>query len=237
MLLSILSTSAGAFDTLRFAVGQTWALPFGDWREGRLSGGLMLDLMSQIAANAGAQPSYTVLPSKRVDAALAQSEVDLHCFISPKWTQHPASDYRWSVPILQLEDVLAAAPGSAATPLPLASQVQEPIGTVLGYSYQTLEPFFQAGQLRRDDAPTQDRMLEKLARSRTRYAVVNSLVLDSFNRSRPANEQLVRLQTVENSSTYCLLATHPGLEPQRILAAVRKLVESGQLKAIVARYR
>lgn len=237
LLLGSLSHLACAADILRFAVGQTWTLPFAELHDGRLTGGLMLDLMAQIAANAGAQPSYTVLPSKRVDAALDQSEVDLHCFINPSWLQQPVADARWSVPVLRLDDVLAATPGSAAAPLLLAAQKREPVGVVLGYSYQSLEPFFQGGQLRRDDAPTQERMLEKLARGRTRYAVVNSLVLDSFNRKRPAAEQLVRLQTVETLDTYCLLAANPGLAPPRILAAVRKLVESGQLKSILARHR
>ena len=201
LLLGSLRTLAGAADVLRFAVGQTWTLPFAELRDGRLTGGLMLDLMVQIAANAGAQPSYTVLPSKRVDAALAESEVDLHCFVNPSWLQRPVPEARWSVPVLRLDDVLAAAPGSAATPLLLAVQKQEPVGAVLGYSYQSLERFFQGRQLRRDDAPTQERMLEKLARGRTRYAVVNSLVLDSFNRSRSTAEQLVRLQTVETLDT------------------------------------
>ena len=237
LLLCSLNTLACAADILRFAVGQTWTLPFAELRDGRLTGGLMLDLMDQIAANAGAQPSYTVLPAKRVDAALDQSLVDLHCLINPSWLQRPVADARWSVPVLRLDDVLAAAPGSVAKPLLLAAQRQEPVGVVLGYSYQTLEPFFQGGQLRRDDAPTQARMLEKLARGRTRYAVVNGLVLDSFNRGRPAAEQLVRLQTVETLNTFCLLAANPRIEPQRILDAVRKLVEGGQLKAILARHR
>jgi polar amino acid transport system substrate-binding protein len=228
---------ACAADTLRFAVGQSWAPPFVERRDGLPTGGLMLDLMAQIAANAGAQPRYVALPTKRVDAALALSEVDLHCYINPKWLHQPVADERWSVPMLRLDDVLAAAPGSATTPLLLDLQMQEPVGVVLGYSYPSLEPFFQGGQLRRDDAPTQERMLEKLARGRTRYAVMNSLVLESFNQRRPAAEQLVRLQTIETLNTYCLLAANPGLEPQRILAAVRKLVESGQLKAIMARYR
>lgn len=237
LLLGSLSTLACAADTLRFAFGQTWTLPFAESRDGRLTGGLLYDLMDQIAVNASAQPSYTALPSKRVEAALEQSEVDLHCFVNPKWLERAVPEERWSVPVLRVDDVLAAAPGSTFKPLVLARQKHEPVGVVLGYSYESLEPFFRGGQLRRDDAPTQERMLEKLARGRTRYAVVNSLVLDRYNRGRPAAQQLVKLQTVETLNVHCLLASNPELEPQRILAAVRKLVESGQLKAILSRYR
>src|SRR6218665_3914146 len=224
-------------DELRFAVGQTWAPPFAQISEGRLQGGLMFELMEQIAANAGAQARYTVLPAKRVDSALEQGEVDLHCLMSPAWFKTPIAAQRWSVPVLRIEDWLTGKPGTPAVPLNLALQRQAVVGLVLGYSYPQIDPFFKNGQLYREDAPTQERMLEKLARGGPPYAVVNRLVIDDYNRGRPPDERLVPLQPVESFTTHCLLSAHPRLAAPRILAAVRKLVDSGELKTILARYR
>lgn len=226
-----------AAEPLRFAVGQTWAPPLAQISGGRLQGGLMYELMEQIAANAGAEAHYTVLPSKRVDAAMEQGEVDLHCLMSPVWFKQAVPAARWSVPVLRLDDWLTAKPGSPSTPLVLEAQQQTAVGLVLGYSYPHLEPFFRAGQLYRDDAPTQELLLEKLARGRTRYAVVNRLVIDDYNRGRAPSQRLVPLQMVQSFNTHCLLSARTGMAPGRILAAVRKLVDSGQLQTIQARYR
>lgn len=237
-LLALGLCSLADADELRFAVGQTWAPPFAQISEGRLQGGLMFELMEQIAANAGAEARYTLLPAKRVDAALAQGEVDLHCLVSPDWVEPAAAPaLRWSVPVLRLEDWLVAPPGAPVKPLDLATQRQLVVGMVLGYNYPTLASALKAKRLQREDAPTQERLLEKLLRGRTPYAVLNRLVVDDYNRSRPPAERLVPLQQIDVHHTHCLLATRTGIESQRILAAVRKLVESAQLQTILARYR
>lgn len=223
---------------LRFALGQAWAMPFAQIVDGRLQGGILFEMMSQIAANAGAEAQITVLPPKRVDAALDGDQIDLHCLLAPAWLDKQPPATRWSVPLLALDDQLLAGPGFKGDPgFDAATARGLSIGLVISYRYPTLEAALRNGQLLRDDAPSQQRVLEKLARGRTDLAVANSQMVEWFNKGLPPAQRLKPLQNLSSVMTHCLLSAKPAMAPERIQAAVRQLVESGQLKAILARYR
>lgn len=239
VLLGLLAPAAlAAPAVLRFALGQAWAMPFALIVDGRLQGGILFEMMEQIAANAGAEARITILPAKRVDVALDTGQVDLHCLLTPSWLDKPVTAARWSVPLLALDDVLLAGPDfKGASKIDLATVHGLSVGLVMSYRYPALDAALRGGQLQRDDAPSQQRVLEKLAHGRTDLAVADSLMADWFNQSQPADRRLQRLQTVHSVMTHCLLSARPDMAPARIQAAVRQLVDSGQLKAILARYR
>ncbi len=235
-LMLLAAGAAQAADPLRFGVGQAWAPPFAEYQQGQLKRGLLLDLMRQIAANAGLQAQAVVLPPKRVDAALAEGQVDLHCPLSPHWFPEPPPAERWTLPLFSLDDVLVGPPGASGTEPDLATLAAS-VGVVFSYSYPALDAGFASGRLRRDDAPSQQLVLQKLALGRSDYAVVNRLTAQWFNRGRPPARQLVLLQRLATVQTHCLIAAKPRVAPERIHAAVRQLVQSGQLQTILARYR
>lgn len=227
-----------AVPVLRFALGQAWAMPFAHVVGGRLQGGILFEMMKQIAANAGAEARITILPPKRVDAALDTGQVDLHCLLAPAWFDKPVAAERWSVPLLVLDDLLLAGPGSKeVAPIDLDSARGLSVGLVISYRYPALDTGLRSGRLLRDDGPSQQRVLEKLALGRTDLAVANSLMVDWFNKSQPMAQRLKPLQTLHSVTTHCLLSAKPAMAPARIHAAVRQLVQSGQLKTILARYR
>ncbi|WP_349743245.1 hypothetical protein [Roseateles cavernae] len=227
-----------AVPVLRFALGQAWAMPFAHVVGGRLQGGILFEMMKQIAANAGAEARITILPPKRVDAALDTGLVDLHCLLAPVWLDKPVAAERWSVPLLVLDDLLLAGPGSRAlAPIDLDSARGLSVGLVISYRYPALDAGLRGGRLLRDDGPSQQRVLEKLALGRTDLAAANSLMVDWFNKSQPMAQRLKPLQTLHSVTTHCLLSAKPAMAPARIHAAVRQLVQSGQLKTILARYR
>ncbi|MFT7724752.1 MAG: hypothetical protein QM788_18295 [Roseateles sp.] len=224
--------------TLRFIVGEDWAPPYLELRGGRPVGGLAFELMERVAQAAGARPVYLMLPPKRTQEALHAGEADLMCLMSPKWLAQPLPAGRLGPPLLVLEDVLAVAPGPGRrAPLDLAAQRGLRVGTVLGYRYQELGPLFDGGQLVRDDAGTQNAVLEKLARGRMPVAVVDRLVLAQFNRGRPPAEALRSLQVVSQTPVYCLLGGHTRLAPARLLRALHAVAEHGDLARLLQRYR
>lgn len=238
VLVAAMVTSVQAKDRLRFALGETWAMPFALVDKGRLSGGILYELMLRVAHHAGAEPQFVLLPNKRVDAALAEGAVDLHCLLSPKWFPAPGpAAERWSVPLLHMDDQLLAAPGGLADGFDLSSARGQSVGVVLGYRYPMLEPLFASRQLVREEAVSQQQVLEKLARSRSDFGVANNFVAAWFNSQRPPEQRLQVVRTLEGYDTHCLLSERPRLQAQRILSAVRKVVDQGELKAILARYR
>lgn len=223
---------------LRFIVGEDWAAPYLELRGGRPVGGLALELMESVARAAGARPEYLMLPPKRTQPALHAGEADLMCMMSPRWLAQPLAAGRIGPPMVMLEDVLAVAPGAGELgPLDLAAQQGLKVGTVLGYRYQTLGPLFEAGHLVREDAGTQQAMLDKLARGRTDAAVVDRLVLARYNRGRPAAESLRARQVVSQTVTHCLLGGKTRLPSRRLHQALGAVVERGELARLMQRYR
>lgn len=219
---------------LRFAVGDSWAPPYIEISRGRPTGGLMFELMEAIAAGAGLRAEYRRLPAQRVDQALASGEVDLHCLISPKWYEHPPAADRLGPPMVVLDDVLVAPPDSPPQDL---KQHGLRVGTVLGYRYADLEPLFAAGRLRREDAPSQAKVLEKLSRGRSDVAVVDRLVLAHFNRGMPAAQRLVAQRLLSQTVTHCLFGARTDLPVERVRAALEGMVARGEVRRLMARYR
>ena len=232
------SAPAGAKPVLRFIVGEDWAPPYLELRHGRPVGGLAFELMEAVARAADAQPEYLMLPPKRTQDALHAGEADLMCMMSPKWVAQPLPAHRIGPPMAVLEDVLAVVAGADdGKPLDLATQHGLRVGTVLGYYYQELGPLFDRGQLTRDDAATQQGVLEKLARGRTSAAVVDRLVLVQYNRGRPPDETLHARQLVSQTVTHCLLGGKTRLPAQRLQRALRAVVDRGDLARLMQRYR
>ena len=248
--LAVLLAAAGCFGAaqaapnavdrpvLRFIVGEDWVSPYLELRAGQPVGGLAFELMEAVARAADARPEYLMLPPKRTQAALHEGQADLMCMMSPKWLAQPLAADRVGPPMAVLEDVLAVVPGAGdARPLNLAAQHGLRVGTVLGYRYQELGPLFDDGRLVREDAATQQGVLEKLARGRTEAAVVDRLVLAQYNRSHPPAERLQALQVVSQTVTTCLLGAGNRMPARRLQLALRAVVDRGELARLMQRYR
>lgn len=222
---------------LVFGVSQAWAMPFARFDDGQLRGGILFDLMQEIAAKLGSKPQFLVLPPKRVEAVLQAGEVDLHCLVSPLWLHQEVPAHRWTATLLRMDDVLLAPAKFAASELDLDRAQGASVGLVVSYLYPRLDAALASGRLRREDAPTQELVFEKLLRGRSDFGVGNSLIADWFNKRRPVGQRLKTLQTLASLETACVLSPLPRMDPARIKVAVQQLLREGAMDRILQRYR
>jgi polar amino acid transport system substrate-binding protein len=117
-----------------------------------------------------------------------------------------------------------------------ASLSRQSIGTVLGYSYPTLQPLFEAKQLQRDDARNQEQVLEKLQAGRNRYAVSNQWTLDWFNQRLLPGRQLQGVAVLQEQSVGCYVRNDPSVPVQRILRTLVRMKMSGEIDDIIGLY-
>ncbi|MBN8502965.1 MAG: hypothetical protein J0L58_00685 [Burkholderiales bacterium] len=227
---------------LRFALSQSWGPPFLERQGSRVLGGVLPDLMTGMAGEVGRTPEFVLLPPARVDEALEDGGVDLHCLLAPQWVSIAVDESRWSVAVLVLRDVLVAAPGYASpggqpsTNSPTVPMRGEVVGTVRGYRYPKLEADFATGRLQREDALDQWAVLEKLARGRSSLGVVNEFTFAAFQKRR-AEAGLRVLRVVDQVSTHCLLGAKPSLPAEQLRAGIRRYVESGRLAEALEGYQ
>ena len=233
--LLLWSTSCLAAEIpLRFAITDGWAMPMVQIERGRPTQGILPDIMTSLATQVGMPAEFHVLSRARLGAAMRNGEVDVRCYVSPTWVDD-RDDYLWSVPLFFQRDLLVGTASAPASVSP-AALPQQPVGTVLSYTYPTLQPLFDSGQLRRDDARSQEQVLAKLLAGRYRYGVSNQWALDWFNQRHTADRQLHGVAVLQEQELNCYLRKAPDIPAQRILDTLQKMKASGEIDAIIQLY-
>lgn len=220
---------------LRFSVAESWSMPLIHIEGGQPVEGLLYDLMQAMARETGARPEYHVLARLRLQQAMDDGDIDVRCYVSTLWFNDRPGNFVWSIPLFVQRDLLVARPADSTPTLPEQLPPQA-IGTVLGYTYTTLEPLFAAGKLHREDSRNQQLALQKLEIGRYRHAVSNQLSLAWFNQRLPAEQRLQAVAVLEEQSLACMVRNDPAIPTQAALRALVRLKQSGEIERITRRY-
>ncbi|MGF6594407.1 substrate-binding periplasmic protein [Pseudomonas sp. 2835] len=234
-LLLISTASFAQQPVLRFSVAESWAMPLIRVEQEQPVEGILHELMLGIAREVGHRPEFHVLPRLRLQQAMNNGEIDVRCYVAQSWLKTASDAYLWSLPLFQQRDWLIGQP-EQLQPLTPAQLAPQAVGTVLGYTYSTIEPLFASGQLHREDSRNQLLVLNKLHARRYHYAISNQLSLDWFNRQLPPEQQLRPLAVVEDQALACLVRNDPALPVQGILRALLRMKASGEIQRMIERY-
>ena len=175
LLLALCMTLAGAGalaqKTIRLNVAPGGFPPYTIVDKSQPASGLMVELLSQIAAKAGYKVITQEIPRNRVESMMRQNALDA----SPRareWTRAP-NDFLFSEPVLQVRDVVLSrknAPFAYSTP---ESLFGKRVGTVLGFVYPVLEPYFAKKQITRVDVASEKSLLAMLNLHRVDVVLIN----------------------------------------------------------------
>ena len=234
-LLGISLSVNAAEPPLRFVVADSWAMPMVQIEHGRPTQGILHDIMLSLATQVGVPAEFHVLPRARVQNAMEHGEVDVRCYAAQSWLPNQSGDYIWSLPLLFQRDLLISRDDQPLHVDP-ARLPRQSIGTVLGYTYPTLQPLFNADHLQRDDARNQEQVLEKLLAGRYRYAVSNQWTLDWFNQRLLPTQQLQGVAVLQEQHVGCYVRNDPQVPVQRILRTLLRMKMSGEIDDIIRLY-
>ncbi|MFJ4607374.1 substrate-binding periplasmic protein [Pseudomonas atacamensis] len=234
-LLGISLNGMAAQAPLRFAVPDSWAMPMVQLQGGRPTQGILHDILLSLATQVGAPAQFVVLPRARVQSAMEHGDIDVRCYAAQSWLPNQSGDYIWSVPLWFQRDLLISRKEQPAQINP-DQLPRQAIGTVLGYSYPTLQPLFDADQLQREDARNQEQVLEKLLAGRYRYAVSNQWTLDWINQRLLPEQQLQGVAVLQEQNIGCYVRNDPNVPVQRILRTLLRMKMSGEIDDIIRLY-
>lgn len=234
-LLGISLSVNAAEPPLRFVVADSWAMPMVQIEHGRPTQGILHDIMLSLATQVGVPAEFHVLPRARVQNAMEHGEVDVRCYAAQSWLPNQSGDYIWSLPLLFQRDLLISRDNQPLHIDP-ARLPRQSIGTVLGYTYPTLQPLFDADHLQRNDARNQEQVLEKLLAGRYRYAVSNQWTLDWFNQRLLPEQQLRGVAVLQEQHVGCYVRNDPQVPVQRILRTLLRMKMSGEIDDIIRLY-
>jgi polar amino acid transport system substrate-binding protein len=235
-ILLLLTTSSFATEApLRFAITDSWGMPLVEIENGQPTQGILHDMMLSLATQVGSPAEFHVLARGRVQSAMERGDVDVRCYAAQSWLPNQSGDYIWSIPLLFQRDLLVDTQSGPARVLPASLPLQS-IGTVRGYVYPALQPLFDSGHLHRDDARTQEQVLQKLLAGRYRYAVTNQWTLDWFNQRLMPGDQLRAVAVLQEQNVGCYVRNDPNLPVQRILRTLLRMNMSGEIDDIIKLY-
>jgi polar amino acid transport system substrate-binding protein len=213
----------------------SWAMPMVLYERGRPTQGILYDIMLSLATQVGVPAQFHVLPRTRVQSAMEHGEIDVRCYAAQSWLPNQSGDYIWSLPLLFQRDLLVSRQGPR-TSVDAKTLPRQSIGTVLGYTYPTLQPLFDSGQLQREDARNQEQVLEKLLAGRYRYAVSNQWTLDWLNQRLPPEQKLQGVAVLQEQQVGCYVRNDPNVPVQRILRTLLRMKMSGEIDDIIRLY-
>ncbi|WP_433899319.1 substrate-binding periplasmic protein [Pseudomonas sp. PSE1(2024)] len=234
-LLGLSLSAMASQPPLRFVVADSWAMPMVQIERGRPTQGILYDMMLSLATQVGVPAQFHVLPRARVQNAMEHGEVDVRCYAAQSWLPNLSGDYIWSIPLFFQRDLLISRQDQPTSADP-AHLPRQSIGTVLGYSYPTLQPIFDADRLWREDARNQEQVLDKLLAGRYRYAVSNQWTLDWFNQRLLPGQQLQAVAVLQEQKVGCYVRNDPNVPVQRILRTLLRMKMSGEIDDIIRLY-
>jgi polar amino acid transport system substrate-binding protein len=207
------------------------AMPVAQFKDGELTGGILKDLGLAIAARIGRTARFMTVPSRRVALALTQGDADGVCLVQPYWID---GDFQWTAAFIPTGGVVLAR-SDAPVITKLTDLRGKKLGTVAGYRYQALEPLLGAEFLR-DDAPSVEHTLRKLAAGRSQYALME-LSTAAWQVKNDTTHGLRLDITYQNQKARCAFSQHSKVPFEEIKRATDMMMADGSIEKIMARYR
>jgi len=205
--------------------------------EPELVGGLSKEIGDSLARALGTQPRYQVLSRKRIDSSIEQSRVDVVCNANPAWYRSP-DKLGWTNELYpQIERLVSR------TGMPNIQHVDQlaghRVGTILGYSYASVEPLWQSHKASKVSDTRADLQMKSLLVGVTDVVINSELELASWAQSHPKDAKLVKMHpmTLTVLPTMCAVAPKSAWSVAQLNQAIADLNRTGEIKTIFRRYQ
>jgi polar amino acid transport system substrate-binding protein len=238
----VCSAAAGASPApapaaLRVGYSSMYTMPLAQYDgQGALIGGLTLDISKAMAEQLQMLLRTVSLLRKRLEKGLLQGDLDLVCYLNPKWVEVPDA-FLWMPALFRGETVLVT-----LLDVPrfntLADFHGKTIGSVLGYFYPNLDEAVQAGRLKREDALDLDKSYRKLELKRVDAVVDNRIDFEYRLRYLPGGDKLNRnAVSVNQFEVGCAMSKKSALNPKAVEKATQALIKRGAPQKWLDKYR
>lgn len=208
-------------------------LPQAGLSAGRVVAGLQHDIALELGRRLRREVRFRALPRRRVAPALASGDqADLICNYLPAWLPGPL---QWSRPFLDDGELLVTARRRPA-PARLQDLAGQPIGTIAGFAYPQVQAAL-GERFRRDDGPSLESTLRKLAAGRIDHAVVGRTSFDYLQRRGEVGVALHPPLVIARWRTACALSPRAPVGLAELEGALAAMQADGSLERIAASYR
>lgn len=214
-----------------FIAPSNHAMPWAQFNDGKLSGGLLKDLGELIATRLGRKAKFIIVPSNRVRGVLSGGSADALCYVRPEWID---GNYNWTPPLIQDGAAVVARIGAPVIRT-LADLRNVPVGTVIGYRYPEIESALGHDFIH-EDAPSMESNMRKLIAGRMEYAILEKMVLDYHLRKDKSIQLRVDFLYI-SFDAQCAFSLSSKIPFADVIRVIKSINEDGSANEIFSRYR
>lgn len=191
---------------------------------------LFMDIGFAVAKELKRPINLVLLPRGRLDARLAEGQVELVCYNAEVWAGDYAKQYEWSVPIFRQVNYVVGIKGAKDFVQTLDDLKGKRLGTSLHFVYPSLMSYFDDKSVIREDAGSGSANVEKLISQRIPYIILNNLEYNYYKRMHVNIQRTpIDLDPVE---VKCAVSKKSNLKIEELNRALSELKRSGQLQRI-----
>lgn len=203
--------------------------------DGQVSG-IMWDVMNALANAHNLQLEVREIPTKRVEDFLLSGELDVS-MRAREWSQHPEK-FLFSDTVVKIRDVIFTRADTSLRFNTIDDLKGTTLLTHLGYQYPPLEPYFKAGTITQLTVSSQLAMFQRLHKAERFDGVVSDLrTAHWLIKTHGWNGQFAAQPLVLDETDYrFMFAPHWAGYISDFNHTLRKMRDSGELDAIVAKY-
>lgn len=234
--LIALSVLADDKTTLIIGYGDHDSAPYAIESGERLSSGIIKDIATELSGELDINITFIKTPRKRTERYLESNTIHLILITTPHWLSN-SEKLQWSDTIFIEKDIMVIKADDSNLYQQLADFRGMTIGTIRGYKYPTLQPFFDKEYFVRYDVNNLNVNLIRLGLNRI-DALVDAEVLINYQLKKNENPQEFKVLPLVVSEQNIQAALSPNAPVTLVTfnQALNRLKDQGVIAAILKKY-
>jgi len=236
-LFTPLSAFAENETKLLIGYGDHNAPPYAIEKAEKLYGGIIKDIATELSGELDISITFVKTPRKRTERYLESDTIHLVLITNPSWLSN-SEKLQWSESLFIEKDIIVIKADNPNEYHKIADFRGMLIGTIRGYKYPALQPFFNKEYLIRYDVANLDVNFIRLALNRI-DALVDADILINYQLKNNENANLFNVLpiTVSQHNIQAALSPNAPITLLQLNQALKKLKDQGVIAAILKKYQ
>ncbi|MBN9672367.1 substrate-binding periplasmic protein [Roseibium aggregatum] len=238
VFISFLTPVSAHHDGLIVSFGSHYGEPYAFVENGRLVGGIVKDIMDEVANEIDVEISYENIPRARMDNHLLTGKSHVLVLSSPRWYTNP-EQFLWSETLFRESGRYVVSVQNSFSVADYDDLTGKRIGTIRGYRYPgELDERFSEGTVIRDDVDSLASNFKRLKLGRIDALLDADTLILHYLAKHQAQGDFIVAEKIESTHDVKAMISRKSPVPFDDLArAFRKLKDSGRIDEILEHYR
>ncbi|WP_019029537.1 substrate-binding periplasmic protein [Colwellia piezophila] len=222
--------------TLIIGYGDHNSAPYAIEKTEQLSGGIIKDIATELAGELDITVTFVKTPRKRTERDIENNTIHLVLISNSNWLAN-SDKLQWSETIFIEKDVMVIRADNTNQYQQLIDFSGMIIGTIRGYTYPNLQPYFDKKHFVRYDVSNLNVNFLRLELGRI-DALIDANILINYQLKQSDNSQLFKVLplNINQQNIQAALSPNAPITLSQFNQALKKLKDQGVIAAILKKY-